>query len=498
VPPSAALLLGGTGLLSALVLADSGRAKHVAVALAATAILAAGHRRLLRWDTLLVGTLLVILFIPIKKYQLPGSLPVDIEPYRLVVAAVILAWVTSLLIDQRVSYRATLFEGPLGLIVVATLGSALANPGRFSEFSGYVIKALTFFLSFVIVVYLIVSVVRTRAVVDLFLKVLVAGGSVLGLEAVYERTTGTNMFDRLESVMPMLSFQGAGVQMRDGAVRAMASSTHPIELSSIMVMLVPVAIYLALQTRRWHWWLACGALLLGNFATGSRTGFIGLMAIGAVLLWLRPRATLRLWPALLPAIVAAQVAVPGALGGIKDSLLNPGTVISEQQRVVKGNERLSNNRLADLGPSLAEYASYNPLLGQGYGTRITGFDSAAYGNAAILDNQWLKTLLETGLLGLLGFLWLFTRAIRRLGRRARSPASEDDWLPVALAAAIASYAVSMLTFDAFSFIQGTFVLYILLALAAVMLHLPEGERQAAEAMDGEAPTLKRRGRLAAV
>jgi O-antigen ligase len=467
VPANAAVILALTAMLSAAVLAGSGRAKHIAVLLVVYAILGAWHRVLLRWPVLLTGTLLVILFLPIKKYQLPASLPVDLEPYRLVVALLIGAWLTSLLIDDRVRWRASGFEGPIVLIVVATLGSELANPGRFAELSGYTIKALSFFASFVLMLYLIVSLVDKRSTVDNLLRVLACGGAVLGLLAMFERATTYNVFDHLEGVVPMLAFQNAGVQMRDGSVRAMASSAHPIELSVVMTMLLPFAAYLALSTRKLIWWAPTLLLVLGNLATGSRTGFLGLVAVGAICLWLRPRETFRFWPALIPAVIVMQIAVPGALGGIKAGL-QPSTLISEQHNVVEGNEQLSNGRLADLGPSLAEYAGYNPLFGQGFGTRVTGFDEE-FGNAAILDNQWLKTLLETGLLGVLGWLWLIVLAVRRLARRAKSPEGRGDWLPVALAASITAYGISMLTYDAFSFIQGTFLLYVVLALSAVVL-----------------------------
>lgn len=467
LPANAAVILALVALLSGAVVAGSGRAKHIAILLLVYAVVAAWHRVLLRWPVLLTGTLLVILFLPIKKYQLPASLPIDLEPYRLVVALLIGAWLTSLLIDERVRWRASGFEAPIALIVIATLGSELVNPGRFAELSGFTIKALSFFASFVLMLYLIVSLVRTRAAVDSLLRVLAGGGAVIGLLAMFERATSYNVFDHLEGVVPLLAFQTAGVQMRDGTVRAMASSAHPIELSVVLTMLLPLAAYLALSTRRMAWWGAAGLLVLGNLATGSRTGFIGLVAVGAVCVWLRPRETLRFWPALIPAVIVMQIAVPGALGGIKAGL-QPSTLISEQHNIVEGNEQLSNGRLADLGPSLSEYAGYNPLFGQGFGTRVTGFDEE-FGNAAILDNQWLKTLLETGLLGVLGWLWLIVLAVRRLARRAKEPEGRRDWLPVALAASITAYGISMLTYDAFSFIQGTFLLYAVLGLSAVAL-----------------------------
>ena len=51
-------------------------------------------------------------FIPIKRYGLPGNLPFDLEPYRLLVGLVIAAWfVLALLIDPRVRFRKAGLEG---------------------------------------------------------------------------------------------------------------------------------------------------------------------------------------------------------------------------------------------------------------------------------------------------------------------------------------------------------------------------------------------------
>src|SRR4051812_44391090 len=49
-------------------------------------------RSLVTWHSMLSGLVLVILFIPIRTYSLPGSLPINLEPYRLVVALVAGAW----------------------------------------------------------------------------------------------------------------------------------------------------------------------------------------------------------------------------------------------------------------------------------------------------------------------------------------------------------------------------------------------------------------------
>jgi O-antigen ligase len=130
-------------------------------------------------------------------------------------------------------------------------------------------------------------------------------------------------------------------------------------------------------------------------------------------------------------------------------------------------------RVADLGPAMSAFKR-QPLLGQGVGTRVTDQERA---NADILDNQWLGTLLESGLLGALSLLWLFRRAVSRLGQAAKLDDSPRGWLYSAIAASVTAYAVGMLTFDSFAFIQVTIIMFILLGFAAAALGMArEGPR----------------------
>jgi O-antigen ligase len=186
-----------------------------------------------------------------------------------------------------------------------------------------------------------------------------------------------------------------------------------------------------------------------------------------VFLWLRPAATRRALALLLiPAIFAVHLVLPGTIGQLRASFFPQGGLIAEQQ---SNPGYRGSGRLADVGPTLDEFVE-KPLLGQGYGTRITGrgLDS----NALILDNQWLKTLVETGAVGALAWIWLFVRFARRIAPRAKADPGERGWLLASLVAGVLAFAVGQFFYDAFSFIQVTFLLYIMLALGCVMVMLP--------------------------
>jgi hypothetical protein len=462
----AAVLQGTIAAAAAAALAAglSGAApvELVAAPVLVAAVTLAATRLLLGWTTLLSLVVVVIIFIPIRRYSLPGALPFELEPYRLLVALVMAGWGLSLLADRRVHLRRTGLEGPLVLFGFGVLGSLAVNAGRISELDVQtdVVKGVMFFASFFLVLALVVSVVRTSGAMDALVQVLVVGGSVLAVLALYEARTGYNLFDHLHQWLPGLELQELPeVPGRGARLRVYSSAQHPIALGAAFAMLLPLSIYLAQTRRRRHWWLCLGLLAVGAVSTVSRTSIVMLLVVALIFLWLRPRETRRLWPALVLVPVLAHLALPGAIGSLHDAFFPTGGLV-EEQSALPGYR--GSGRIADLGPSLAEWRR-QPFLGQGFGTRVTDVGRE---NARILDNQWLGSLLEMGLVGVVALAWLFLRAVRRFGRMAKVDSSPDGWLLAAVTAAVAAYAISMFTYDAFSFVQVTFLLFILLGLGA--------------------------------
>jgi O-antigen ligase len=429
------------------------------------------YRKALQWHALLSLLALVILLIPIRRYTIPVNMPFSLEPYRILVAVFIALWVLALLADPRVRLRASGLGGPLFVIVLATLASDIFNGDRIRQLSvrSDVLKSLTFFASFLLVLFFIVSVVRSRERVDSILRVLVVGGAIVGVASMIEARTGNNLFNHLSNPLFKLDSRILTTEqvIRGGRLRAYASAQHPIALAAVLVLLVPPAIYLAVARNR-IWWLPASLILLGALSTQSRTGITMLAAIVLVFFAIRPKQLRRFWPALVPAILALHVILPGTLGTIKSSFFPKGGLISEQQ-----NAPVGSGRLASSGPALDQVRKV-PLVGVGFGTRVFALNRQ---NSFILDNQWLGTLLETGTLGVAGWVWLFLRFIRRLGRAAKRDKSREGWLPMAFAGSIAAFALGMFTYDAFSFIQVTFVMYMMLGLGVAAVRLsPEPAR----------------------
>jgi hypothetical protein len=495
-------IVGAVALLALAILADSHTGTEVlAGAIGGYFLGVAVIRIAARWSWLVYGLAGADLLIPEdNRYTLHGSggLGFQMQPYRLIVTIIVVGWVAALMVDPRVRARRTGFDGPLICIWAAIIGSEAFNPGRASPLESTVLKQLILMASLTLFLYAFVSVIRTRATIERLITVMVSSGLVVAVGALLERATKYNLFNHLHKFLPIFQFDSAAELLsllRNGHFRAISSAGHPIELANDMAMLTPLAVYLAVRKNK-AWWAAVPVLLLGNLCTGSRTGIIGLIAVLAVFIRLRPRETLRCWPALIPMLAVLQLAMPGAITGTISAFFPKGGLIAQQNETFAAHGQVQDaSRLSRVGPQLhGVFEKHNEIFGEGYGTRVVGrvaLDAALpqTSTGQILDDQWLGNLLEVGILGVFGWIWLFTRVIRRLGSRAlRERHSPDGWLPVALAASIACYALSMYFYDAAGFMQATVLMYILLGCAGSLLWLPVSSRELSTPARPEAPT----------
>ena len=473
-------------MLAAGIAVGDRAAAYGAVAFLIATLLALGetYRPVFTWKAGVVSLILVIWFVPIKKYRLPVDLPFDLEPYRLFILLLGFLWLLAF-ISGRVTISAGGQSAPLLLLVVVSVGALVVNIGRISDagLETQSIKSLSFFLSFLLAFLLISSTVRAYDELNAAFVALVVGAVVASLVAIYERQSGENLFDHLQRWLPFLEFDGrTGENVRAGRLRVRSSAQHPIALGVALVMCLPLVVYLAraAATRfRAALWLVCGMLLLvASFATISRTVVLMLIAIAATALWLRPelrhpRSLVRLLPLLVVVALLVKVAAPGSLRTLYASFTPQGGLVSEQQRRA-GDE--GSGRIADLGPAVDLWLE-KPILGRALGTGVTRADTPRERSTAtasadepriIFDNQYLHTLIYLGLAGLVGVLWFLLRAVRRLGAAARRVGGAQGDLLVACAAACAAFGVSMAVFDAFAFVQASLVFFVIAALGLRM------------------------------
>src|SRR3954451_6995926 len=170
------------------------------------------HRFVLRWEVQVSVICLVILLIPLGRYELPGNLPFGLEPYRLVVALVAAGWLASLASDREMQWQKAGLFGPLFLLFLGIALSDGFNTGRIEKYGILpdVTKTLSLFTSYVAVLLIVTSVIRRREQLERVVQVLVAGGGVLAFFSLLQYWTSYNIFDHL-NVIPLLQYKEGGL-----------------------------------------------------------------------------------------------------------------------------------------------------------------------------------------------------------------------------------------------------------------------------------------------
>ena len=430
------------------------------------------------WANGLAALFMVFWLIPTKTYGLPINLPFALEPYRLFLLLLFLVWVAALLVGKsRVS--AAGHAGPIALLFFTALASLLVNYKSLADLSGSeteAIKPLTFFMGFLFVFMLVASTTRDLRAIDKLVRTLVVGGTIVAFSAIYEASNYYNVFDHLDQWIPLLVKHEREIDaVRGGRLRVYASAQHPIALGCALTMMVPLSIYLAQHAlSKWRsraWMGAAIVLATGAFCTISRT----IVAMGVVMLltWIVLRASQikRFWPLAFMLPVVVHFVAPGALGGIWKSFFpEEGLVSSLGGRAGEGG----SGRFADYGAAHTLWEA-SPLVGIGpggqslisveAGRRIEeGLEAVTTAPNLIFDNQYLTTLVELGIIGVIAVAWLAWGAAYKLGKMAKRNHDQPGDLMAVCAVSCAGFAASMYLFDAIAFIQATLVFFVIAAL----------------------------------
>ena len=426
------------------------------------------------WTGAIGLLVLVIWLIPIKSYTLPAHLPFSLELYRLLLILFVLAWAAAAVAGKQTIAAGGLAKplillGSVGVLSIVSNLRVILNDGLQTQ----ALKSLSYFLGFLVVYVLVLSTVETVGAVESIVRVLVAGGVIVAVAAVYESRTHYNVFQHLHTWIPFLHpthIVGTG-RIREGRLRVTASAQHPIALGAALVMAVPLALYLVSRARTRRQavvgWGAAAVLLAGAVATVSRTAVLMALAMLAAGLFLRRGAITRRWPLLLAVVVAVHFATPGAVSHLYRAFFpKQGLSVSLQAR----SGSVGSGRLADLAPGLRSWQQV-PFFGHGLGTGV-GPDTVGAGAIVdpqtgapiIFDDQYLNSLVSIGALGLLGVVWFVWGSATVLLRAARRWTNREGDLMAACAVSIVGFGAGMLTFDAFSFVQCTLIFFVIAAL----------------------------------
>jgi polysaccharide biosynthesis protein PslJ len=264
-------------------------------------------------------------------------------------------------------------------------------------------------------------------------------------------------------VIPGLSSQQPFTDLlgRDSFNRPSATAAHPLEFAAVLAVALPLAVHQAryappgrLRRRRW---LQVAVIAATLPMTVSRTAILGLVAGGIVVLCTWPKRDRRLaYLVSLGAAVVMEGLVHGLLGTIKGLFLGIGSDSSAQERT---------GAFTHAAPLIASH----PWLGQGFGTFLPQ-------NLFYTDDQYLNSLIQTGVIGLLALIGLFLTAWATARRVRRLTADEQTrHLAQCLAASIAVAAVSFATFDALSYEIFTGLTFLLIGCIGALWRLTSSD-----------------------
>ncbi len=439
------------------------------------AVLYLGRKAIFSFTGGLVILVAIIMFIPVRRWSLPIPLDFALEPYRVILVLLVLVILGALLVDKKRTWQPVAFGWPIGIFFASLVisipmnGTELVQQGLASDAVGAVVNYAILLSTFYVVRQLLT---RETLVIGLATG-LVWCGAIVAAFATFERVTRFNVFLRLDSFLPLIALREEAEAFRAGGYRSYGSAQHPIALSVMLCMLIPLAIYLAKYgkwprnelSRRILYGMVTGVLLCGVLSAVSRTAVVVLAVMFLVTLIFRPWLGLLLVAFGLPALVLGFLAVPKVFDTLLLSFLDIDGLVASQQTSPGFR---GAGRLADLGPSLEQFV-VRPFFGTGVGSRIVVGDEQ---NAYILDNQVLGSMLETGAVGVIGVAALTLIPLIMILRWTLTVARNDPrfgFLGFAIVVSGAGYTAALFFYDAFGFYQTFFVLCILYAIAAWLL-----------------------------
>lgn len=425
------------------------------------------------WAVVVTSLVLVVMWIPIRRYSLGGTNAFALEPYRVLLVLANVGTVFALL-SRTIRLQPIRFGIPLAIFVGALIASIVTASATLAE-QGLVITSVGGLANLLFVLsaaFIVRQAVTSERRVLFLLKLLVSSGVVVAVGAIYERVTSFNVFLQLQHVLPVRLIQEAGESIRGGAARAYGSAQHPIALAVMLCLLLPIAVYLLrysdwprnLFHRRIVFALVTAVLLLGVLAAISRTGLVVLGVMFLMTMALLPRLGLIILSMAVPLFLARALIAPGTIDNTIGQFLDIDNLVASQ--FTSAGMR-GAGRLADLGPTFAQIGQH-PVFGVGFSSRIANGPNA---NGSILDDQVLAILLEAGVLGLVGFLAFFVVPavlLLRYSFRTDLP-PQHTYLAFAVAVSAAGYLAGAFFYDAFGFMQTLFVLGFELAVGAWLL-----------------------------
>ena len=319
------------------------------------------------------------------------------------------------------------------------------------------------FFKVVTIFVLMMNLIDTRARLRSFMKLLIFCGVFVAASAVLNYFRGAT------------ALNNSGELVRIAGYGTFFSNRN--ELAIAVKLIMPFAVVYGLTSRglkRIVFFAAAALLAFAVVVSFSRGGFLGLVAIGGVLMWKAGRG--RRFVTVCAGVVIACAFVVAMPSGYGDRIF---TILNTNQD--KTNSAQERQELLERG---LDVIAHHLIIGVGVGNY--GIYSI---RKLVAHNSYIETAAELGLAGFVAYLVLIfapLRSLRRIERDTyarRAAWSDTDretyFISVGLQAVIISYAVCSF----FQSAQYTWYLYYLVAYTVSLRRI-----RAAEAASGAAAT----------
>jgi hypothetical protein len=283
-------------------------------------------------------------------------------------------------------------------------------------------------------------------------RALVTGGAFCGFVAALQYWVGFDLAPTLRSVPGFQTVNALDtMSVRSGLSRVVGTSLTPIELGVVSAMILPLAIHLRMFDEERSSRIRTIMLILvavGVPVAVSRSSVIAAaIAVGLFVVLLPPRQRVAGFGFFPVALLAVFMVIPGLIGTMKVFFLAGTSDASIRARV-------------DDYPMVERLVAHSPWIGSGGGTYLPDV------LLEILDNQYLKTAIELGMIGLVVLVvCLFgVPVVAAFTARRRATDPELRALCAALGPSVLAAAVCSFTFDSLAFPMCAGVLAVLIGL----------------------------------
>jgi hypothetical protein len=416
--------------------------------------------RVLPW---LAAALIAMLFlVPIDSVTLPGGLPFDARPDRVLLVVAFLTWALVLAVGapgRRAgeAHRYGTFEVLLLVFVgLAIMSVALRLDALHAvgEASGAA-KRLVLLTTYVAFYLFIVANVRTTEV-PAFVRLVVGLATLTAIGTIVELGTQYNVFYEAAAALAppgTVVAPHADLVAPGGRPDITGPARHGLADCTLLAMVLPLAVvgsrWAPGRRERLLYGLAALIIFVGSVATVRRSGVILPFVASSAVVLLGGRRMVPVAAVFVVLLLALPLAAPDTIQALAAQF---SAADAAAQRSIGG-------RTADYAAVWPD-VRHGALLGRGFGT----YEAARY---RFLDNQYLGLLIGTGFIGAAAFVAMVLAAggiALRVGLSSWGPTA---WVGLATFGAILAFLLANALFDALAFPHAPYGFFLLAAFAVI-------------------------------